>query len=632
MFQSIRSLTSLKEIGTSNVQMYNYIYRPFRSTSMSLQYVQQQYRGGQRPFPTTVGSNGGGGFGGGRYLNNNSSNPRSDNGGDFTNRVAFRRTEQRSDNNQQQQQQSNFDFIEGRPSGGRSNDFGNSMPPKNVDWTLENLPPINKNTYKATDQANTCTPAERDAFLLDNNVLVKTKGETPLPVFDFDAMNFPAPIINLLKNNYEKPTPIQSIGWPVAMTGGDMIGVSQTGSGKTLSFFLPAIQHILSQPRETGPYTGPRVLIIAPTRELSVQISNEAQPYLSAARLNSVVMFGGAAKTNQIRDMRRNPQVVIGTPGRIIDMMNDGYLNMKRVSFFVLDEADRMLEMGFEDQIRSIFTNIRPDRQVMYWTATWPRKVQTLAHEFIVDPVHVQVGSTELAANPNIKQMFTIVESERDKVTALVDTLEKIFTERPESKVIIFTMTKGGADKLSDHIRQIGNARIESIHGDKVQSRRIAIIDGFKKNYIDILVATDVASRGLDIRTITDVINFSLPSNIESYVHRIGRTARAGATGHSHTLISKSSANDIELLPEVIQILERSQQEVPDDIRALAPRRQQHSQQRYGGGQQRGGFRGGNRGYNNRPSGGYGGNRGGYGGGGGQSRSGPVSFNRSASN
>eukprot|EP01133_Synstelium_polycarpum_P015466 gene15466-18353_t len=569
------------------------------------------------------GYNGGSGFrNSNQYSNNRNSAPQA---GGFS----FKRPQQ-SFGGQQDGGDGGFDgYVENR-GGGRSMMGGNdgfSMPQENIDWTLENLPPITKNVLPVNAQLTPMTPEESAAFLSSNNITVKSKANEPIPspIVDLSSAPFPASIVNSLKLNFEKPTPIQSVGWPIALTGGDMIGVSQTGSGKTISFFLPAIQHLISQPK-TDRYMGPQVLIIAPTRELSNQINQEAQPYLRAAGLRATVMFGGDSKSQQIRDLKRMPHVIIGTPGRILDIMRDGFLSLKRISFFVLDEADRMLEMGFEDQIRSIFKNIRPDRQVLYWTATWPRKVSALANEFIVAPVHVQVGSSELSANPNIAQNFIFVDSERDKVNALIDTMEVIFTARPTAKVIIFTMTKEGADKLASHISSIGNARIESIHGDKPQARRTAIINGFKSNAIDILVATDVASRGLDIRTITDVINFSMPLQAESYVHRIGRTARAGAEGFSHSLISRTNKGDIDILPEIIELLERSGQAVPEQMVELAPKRSYGGGGGYRGGNFRGGRGGGRGGFNSNRGGGFGrgGSSGGYSAP--QARSGPVSF------
>ncbi|EGG17151.1 hypothetical protein DFA_08133 [Cavenderia fasciculata] len=543
---------------------------------------------------------------------------------------------------QQQQQQDddsepmNMGFIE--RSGGSNKMMGNGggdaqNPLAPVDWSLEQLPAIEPVDYVPSENTASMTPADRDAYFKDNNIFVTSRDQSavPNPITEFDDSPFPAQIKSILNTNFEKPSVIQTIGWPSSLAGRDLLGISQTGSGKTLSFGIPAIMHILAQKQVK--YFGPQVLVVAPTRELSVQIAQEMAPYLKACGLKFATLYGGDPKIKQIEQMRYKPQFVVGTPGRILDLANDGYLSLKRTSYVVLDEADRMLEMGFEDQIRQIFSNVRPDHQLLYWTATWPKKVEALANEFIKTPIRVQVGNGELSANPNITQNFTICETEADKTSKLIDVLEGIFTERPTAKVLIFTMTKGGADKLADYIRSNGNARIDSIHGDKQQSRRIAIINAFKRDQLDILVATDVASRGLDIRTITDVINFSMPNQSESYVHRIGRTARAGASGYSHSLISKTSSNDIELIPDVIDLLERANQPIPEDLKALAPRKQQNNSYNNRG------F-GGNRGYNNNRGGGRGGynnnrggSRGGYnnnnnGGGsrfGGQ-RSGPISF------
>ncbi|GAM24959.1 hypothetical protein SAMD00019534_081340 [Acytostelium subglobosum LB1] len=492
----------------------------------------------------------------------------------------------RNETHQQRQQDSGdggfSDVIDGRGRTSSNNNGNDFTVMAKVDWSLETLDPINKTTYKQSDKVSAMSDDQVKGFLSEHGISVSVNAQspTPNPVLEFDDMGFPVAINRLLKEKYDKPTPIQSLGWPIAMNGHDLIGVSQTGSGKTISFVLPAIQHSLSQPRSQH-YKGPQVLVIAPTRELSVQISQEAQPYLRAARMNSAVVYGGDSKQFQIQQLRQRPQVIIGTPGRIIDLVQDGHLNLKHVSYFVVDEADRMMDMGFEDQVRAIFANTRPDRQVLYWTATWPQKVKSLAYEFLTDPVEVRVGSAELTANPNIKQMFKIVDTDKDKLNALIDTLEGIYSARPESKVLIFTMTKGGADKLSDHIKKIGNARIEAIHGDKAQNRRMAIINAFKENYIDILVATDVASRGLDIRTITDVINYSLPNHIEPYIHRIGRTARAGATGYSHSIVSRSSHSDISMISDIVEVLQRANQEIPAELHALIPPRcnQNHHQQ-----------------------------------------------------
>ncbi|KAF2072518.1 hypothetical protein CYY_006161 [Polysphondylium violaceum] len=535
--------------------------------------------------------------------NNNNSNYRSN---------QFSRSNNNNNNyNNNNNEQDDFSFIES--SGGRGKILGDNnyrIDKRVTDWERETLAEIKKQIYTPSEPVDTKVINQ---FLADNNIAVESRQQIPMPMTTFEGTPFNEKIVRMLKSTFDTPTPIQQLGWSISLTGEDFIGISKTGSGKTLSFVLPAIHHIHNQAR-SHTYLGPSVLIIAPTRELSTQIAAESKPYLQALNMRYASLYGGESKSLQTAQLRKQPQFIVGTPGRILDHLNDGTLSLKNISFLVLDEADRMLEMGFESQVRSLFENIRPDRQVLYWSATWPSKVMNLANEFIINPIKIQVGNNELTANDAIKQNFKFVETEAHKATALLDTMEEIYTKNPEAKTLIFTMTKQGADKLKEYLTKKGNARIESLHGDKAQNHRSRIIDDFKKNHIDILVATDVASRGLDIKDITDVINFSMPPQIENYVHRIGRTARAGATGHSHTIISKSSVNDMELLNELIDLLERSNQEVPREMVELAP---QKNNKRYNNNNNNY-----NRNRNNNNN-----RRGGGGGGGYRSqRSGPISF------
>eukprot|EP01132_Coremiostelium_polycephalum_P005070 gene5070-6310_t len=483
-----------------------------------------------------------------------------------------------------------------------------------VNWEKEHLTPIKKDIFESSKPRDEQLIKD---FLKEHNINIHSDSPTPMPLNSFTEVPYQNRLVRRLTTNFQQPTPIQSIGWPIALSGRDMIGVSKTGSGKTLSFVLPAIQHIVSQPRKPA-YYGPSVLIVSPTRELSVQIATESHPYLQDCGLRSAVVYGGDSKVNQIQALRRNPEFVVGTPGRILDHLQSGTLSLKNVSFLVLDEADRMLEMGFEQQVRDLFQSVRPDRQVLYWSATWPQKVQRLAYEFIKNPIHIQVGNQELTANSDITQQFSFVNTEPEKANKILEILSNIYGERPEAKVLIFTHTKHGADRLYEYLRSTGNARMDVIHGDKTQNRRQNIIDAFKANHLDILIATDVASRGLDIRTITDVINFSLPTNIESYVHRIGRTARAGAKGYSHSIISKTSNGDITLLPELIELLERSNVEIPSELYEYKPQQRFNN---YGNNNNNNNYRGGRggRGYGNNNNG----NRyGSYN----NQRRGPVSF------
>jgi len=528
-------------------------------------------------------------------------------------------------NNSNNSSNDDFNFIESSGGRGRLMDSSNYKIDKRVtDWEKETLSEIKKQVHTPT------TPVDAKAmgqFLSENNIAVDSRKDLPMPMTTFEETPFNEKLVRMLRTNFDTPTPIQQLGWSISLTGEDMVGISKTGSGKTLSFVLPAIHHIHSQSR-SHTYLGPNVLVITPTRELSTQIATESKPYLQAMNMRFATLYGGESKSVQTYQLRKQPQFIVGTPGRILDHLNDGTLSLKNISYLVLDEADRMLEMGFESQVRSLFENIRPDRQVLYWSATWPSKVMNLANEFINDPIKIQVGNNELTANDQIKQNFKFVDTEAHKAMALLDTMEEIYTNNPEAKTLIFTMTKQGADKLKEYLTKKGNARIESLHGDKAQNVRSRIIEDFRKNYIDILVATDVASRGLDIRDITDVINFSMPPQIENYVHRIGRTARAGATGCSHTIISKSSVNDMELLNELIDLLQRSNQQVPEEMVELAPRknnyRNNNNNNNRGGGRGYGNRNGGGRGYGNRNGGGRngGGDRNDY------QRKGPIAFNK----
>ncbi|KAJ2760084.1 ATP-dependent RNA helicase dbp2, partial [Coemansia nantahalensis] len=333
------------------------------------------------------------------------------------------------------------------------------------------------------------------------------------------------------KLGFEKPTAIQSQGWPMALSGRDMVGIASTGSGKTLAYTLPGIVHISAQPRlERG--DGPIVLILAPTRELAVQIQTECNKYGANSDIRNTCVYGGAPRGPQMRDLRSGVSICIATPGRLIDMLQSGVTNLRRVTYLVLDEADRMLDMGFEPQIRKIVDQIRPDRQTLMWSATWPKEVQQLARDFLRDYIQVNIGSLDLAASHHIKQIVEVIP-EDDKPHRLARHLEKIMDQR-DNKTIIFSMTKRNADEITCRLRQDGWPAL-AIHGDKSQGERDWVIRDFRNGNSPIMVATDVASRGLDIKDVKFVINYDFPNNVEDYVHRIGRTGRAGASGTAIT-------------------------------------------------------------------------------------------------
>lgn len=261
----------------------------------------------------------------------------------------------------------------------------------------------------------------------------------------------------------------------MALSGRDLVAISATGSGKTISFALPAMIHINAQPL-LSPGDGPIVLILAPTRELAVQIQEECTKFGSSSRIRNTCVYGGVPKGGQIRDLQRGSEIVIATPGRLIDMLESGKTNLRRVTYLVMDEADRMLDMGFEPQIKKILEQIRPDRQTLMFSATWPKEVQKLAHEYLKDFIQVTIGSLELSANVNVTQIVEVC-SDFEKRGKLVKHLEKISQE--SAKVLIFIGTKRVADDLTKYLRQDGWPAL-AIHGDKQQQERDWVLNEFK--------------------------------------------------------------------------------------------------------------------------------------------------------
>ena len=276
----------------------------------------------------------------------------------------------------------------------------------------------------------------------------------PRPVTTFDEAGFPQYVLSEVKaQGFDRPTAIQSQGWPMALSGRDVVGIAETGSGKTLTYCLPAIVHINAQPL-LAPGDGPIVLILAPTRELAVQIQAEISKFGKSSRIRNTCVYGGVPKGPQIRDLSRGVEVCIATPGRLIDMLEAGRTNLRRVTYLVLDEADRMLDMGFEPQIRKIISQIRPDRQTCMWSATWPKEVRQLASDFLNDYIQVNIGSMDLSANHRITQIVEVV-SDFEKRDKMIKHLEKIM-ESQGNKVLIFTGTKRIADEITRFLRQDG--------------------------------------------------------------------------------------------------------------------------------------------------------------------------------
>ncbi|RHY33555.1 hypothetical protein DYB32_001554 [Aphanomyces invadans] len=345
------------------------------------------------------------------------------------------------------------------------------------------------------------------------------------PIRSFMQAGFSRQLLALLmKHGLEAPTPIQAQAFPLAMSGRDMIGIAQTGSGKTLSFLLPMMVHIMDQRLLE------KAVILSPTRELAHQIYVEAKKFSMDAKCAAI--YGGAGnKWDQIQSIRKGAEIVVATPGRLMEHLRKRVIkNLHRVTFVVLDEADRMFEMGFESQLRSILGQIRPDRQTLLFSATFRRRIETLARDVLTNPVKIIVGTVG-QANDEIKQMAVVVPTKEAKWNWLMKNLPML-TE--EGKLLIFIGSKAGVDELAASLNGLGDVYpCVSLHGDKSQFDRADALRRFKSGKCPILVATDVAARGLDIKDIKNVVNYDVAKNIDTHVHRIGRTGRMGIDGVS---------------------------------------------------------------------------------------------------
>lgn len=349
---------------------------------------------------------------------------------------------------------------------------------------------------------------------------------TPTHQFGDFAMH-PTLAANIERKGFTTPSPIQDQAIPLGLAGKDVIGIANTGTGKTVAFAVPVL-HRLMQSRNSS------ALIIAPTRELAQQIEEEFRAIAKGSGLQGAVLIGGSSMGPQLRDLRANPQIVIGTPGRIKDHLERRSLNLSGFDTVVLDEVDRMLDMGFVDDVRSILNQLAPVRQSFFFSATLDHKVQDLIRTFSNEPVTVSVktGNT----SDSVHQDIVCYESMHDKIAQLHDLLI-----RPDvTKAIVFEDTQRSVERLSKEL-QVRGFKADDIHGGKSQGQRQRALSRFKKSEISILVATDVAARGIDVADISHVINYSTPQNYETYIHRIGRAGRAGNIGHALTFVTEGA-------------------------------------------------------------------------------------------
>ncbi|KAM6408530.1 putative ATP-dependent RNA helicase DDX46 [Rhynochetos jubatus] len=423
--------------------------------------------------------------------------------------------------------------------------------------------PFRKNFYVEVPELAKMTQEEVNVYRLElEGITVKGKG-CPKPIKTWVQCGISMKILTALKKHgYEKPTPIQTQAIPAIMNGRDLIGIAKTGSGKTIAFLLPMFRHIMDQ-RALEEGEGPIAVIMTPTRELALQITKECKKFSKTLGLRVVCVYGGTGISEQIAELKRGAEIIVCTPGRMIDMLaaNNGRVtNLRRVTYVVLDEADRMFDMGFEPQVMRIVDNVRPDRQTVMFSATFPRAMEALARRILSKPIEVQVGGRSVVCS-DVEQHVIVIEEEKK----FLKLLELLGHYQEKGSVIIFVDKQEHADGLLKDLMRASYPCL-SLHGGIDQYDRDSIINDFKNGNCKLLVATSVAARGLDVKQLMLVVNYSCPNHYEDYVHRAGRTGRAGNKGYAYTFITEDQAR---YAGDIIKALELSGNPIPTDLEKL---------------------------------------------------------------
>ncbi|TGZ83605.1 DEAD-domain-containing protein [Ascodesmis nigricans] len=423
---------------------------------------------------------------------------------------------------------------------------------------------ISTENYTQSSELTDVPQATIDAYMKEHSITITDPHNLNFrPITNFSYL----PPNSFDFSKFEAPTPIQAATWPFTISGHDCIGVAETGSGKTLAFSVPAIRHIYSLlEKNSGKNTkslGVRVVVVSPTRELAMQIFEVVEKFSTEAGLTAVCVYGGVPKDDQRRLLKR-AQVVVATPGRLNDFIDEGSADLSKVSYIVLDEADRMLDKGFEDAIRKIIGSTpKTGRQTLMFTATWPQSVRELASTFMTSPVKISIGDRdELRANTRIKQTVEVID-QRGKEQRLLQLVKQYQSgSSANDRILVFCLYKKEASRIESFLRSRGYS-VAGIHGDLSQVQRTQALANFKSGKCPLMVATDVAARGLDIPAVKMVINVTFPLTIEDYVHRIGRTGRAGATGIAYTFFTE---HDKAHSGALVNILKAANQEVPESL------------------------------------------------------------------
>ncbi|KAI6867680.1 P-loop containing nucleoside triphosphate hydrolase protein [Hortaea werneckii] len=426
--------------------------------------------------------------------------------------------------------------------------------------------PFRKSFYSEPVELAEMSKEDLDILRADlDNITVRGK-EPPKPILKWSQGGFGAQMLDVIRDmGFEKPTPIQSQTLPAIMSGRDTIGIAKTGSGKTVAYLLPMFRHIKDQ-RPLEKLDGPIGIVLAPTRELATQIHRDCKPYLKALNLRAVCAYGGAPIKDQIAELKRGAEIVVCTPGRMIDLLaaNSGRVtNLKRVTYCVLDEADRMFDMGFEPQITKVMNNIRPDRQTVLFSATFPKSMEALARKALTKPLEIVVGGRSVVA-AEITQMIEVRPDEK-KFTRLLQLLGDLHEVDEDARTLIFVERQETADGMLKDLNRKGYPTV-SIHGGREQVDRDQAINDFKAGVFPVMVATSVAARGLDVKQLKLVVNYDSPNHVEDYVHRAGRTGRAGNTGTAVTFVTPEQDRFASFL---IRALKDSNQDIPEDLQKL---------------------------------------------------------------
>uniref|UniRef100_A0A671YI69 ATP-dependent RNA helicase DDX42 n=1 Tax=Sparus aurata TaxID=8175 RepID=A0A671YI69_SPAAU len=460
----------------------------------------------------------------------------------------------------QEEEDENIDYdSDGNPIAPTTKKIILPLPP--IDHSEIDYPPFEKNFYNEHEELSSLTGTQ--VLELRHKLNLRVSGAAPpKPCTSFAHFSFDEQLMHQIrKSEYTQPTPIQCQGVPIALSGRDMIGIAKTGSGKTAAFIWPMLVHIMDQ-KELEEGEGPIAVIVCPTRELCQQIHAECKRFGKAYSLRSVAVYGGGSMWEQAKALQEGAEIVVCTPGRLIDHVKKKATSLQRVSYLVFDEADRMFDMGFEYQVRSIASHVRPDRQTLLFSATFRKKIERLARDILVDPIRVVQGDIG-EANEDVTQMVELLQSGSDKWNWLTRRLVE-FTS--SGSVLIFVTKKANCEELATNLNQEGYS-LGLLHGDMDQSERNKVISDFKKKNLPVLVATDVAARGLDIPSIRTVVNYDVARDIDTHTHRIGRTGRAGEKGMAYTLLTNK---DTTFAGDLVRNLEGANQSVSKELMDLA--------------------------------------------------------------